>query len=166
MSNRLPSRMGALLPSWLAVCASLWVPWLTELGVSPVGNLCRCTGYRPIVDACKTFCNVSRKELISKCIFSQWNRTVGVVRCDWGKSHLYWFRATFYLKACVCYLILGTVLTLIHWPGPATHVMSTKHFDVGCGHCCWPVCLSHIPRHGAPAAPCACPCHSIGHMMG
>lgn len=46
------------------------------------------------------------------------------------------FRAIFFnLKACtsVCYLILGMVLTLVHWPGPITHVMSTKHFDVGWG---------------------------------
>ncbi|KAK1336525.1 hypothetical protein QTO34_002556 [Cnephaeus nilssonii] len=34
-------------------------PTLDQLTDALGGNLCRCTGYRPIVDACKTFCNTS-----------------------------------------------------------------------------------------------------------
>uniref|UniRef100_A0A452RKD6 aldehyde oxidase n=1 Tax=Ursus americanus TaxID=9643 RepID=A0A452RKD6_URSAM len=37
-------------------------PSLEQLTDALGGNLCRCTGYRPIIDACKTFCKVSRKE--------------------------------------------------------------------------------------------------------
>ncbi|XP_034864239.1 aldehyde oxidase [Mirounga leonina] len=34
-------------------------PSLEQLTEALGGNLCRCTGYRPIIDACKTFCNTS-----------------------------------------------------------------------------------------------------------
>ncbi|NP_001266744.1 aldehyde oxidase-like [Ochotona princeps] len=34
-------------------------PSLDQLTDALGGNLCRCTGYRPILDACKTFCNAS-----------------------------------------------------------------------------------------------------------
>uniref|UniRef100_A0A4X2L025 FAD-binding PCMH-type domain-containing protein n=1 Tax=Vombatus ursinus TaxID=29139 RepID=A0A4X2L025_VOMUR len=39
-------------------------PSMDQLMEALGGNLCRCTGYRPIVDACKTFCKVRREKII------------------------------------------------------------------------------------------------------
>ncbi|XP_036600788.1 aldehyde oxidase 1-like isoform X1 [Trichosurus vulpecula] len=38
-------------------------PSMDQLMEALGGNLCRCTGYRPIVDACKTFCKGKNRDL-------------------------------------------------------------------------------------------------------
>uniref|UniRef100_A0A672VAW8 Aldehyde oxidase 1 n=1 Tax=Strigops habroptila TaxID=2489341 RepID=A0A672VAW8_STRHB len=45
------------------------------------GNLCRCTGYRPILDACKTFCKVSSISLSVACLY-----TVICVSSEFGET--------------------------------------------------------------------------------
>ncbi|XP_010020346.1 PREDICTED: aldehyde oxidase 1-like, partial [Nestor notabilis] len=49
-------------------------PTPEQMIASLAGNLCRCTGYRPILDACKTFCKESvccQREANGKCCSDQ-----------------------------------------------------------------------------------------------
>ncbi|XP_009908898.2 aldehyde oxidase [Dryobates pubescens] len=49
-------------------------PTSEQMIAALAGNLCRCTGYRPIVDACKTFCEESvccQKKANGKCCLGQ-----------------------------------------------------------------------------------------------
>lgn len=57
-----------------------WLNWLQSSAVFPfslflcvcvcsAGNLCRCTGYRPIVDGCRTFCQVQSPPVSPKHVY-------------------------------------------------------------------------------------------------
>lgn len=124
----------------VAHCASSKVAWVMELGLSPSGNLCRCTGYRPIIDTCKTFCTVSWKECIIEYIFSPRKQN------SWGVKR-YKYRATSYLLllSSYCCLPLGRVLALSHQACLLGTWWAPKHFGIGCGSSSersFPICSS------------------------